>query len=106
MGVYTKFLEFFKAWQFCIFVHFCANANLNTFVLQESAQEKFKRKFAENPFVPIGCLLTAAALTYGLYSFKSGRRQMSQTMMRARIGAQGFTVLSILVGIGYNASKS
>ena len=39
---------------------------------QESFKEKFNRKFKENPFVPIGCAATAAALTYGLWSFRQG----------------------------------
>lgn len=39
---------------------------------QETFKEKFNRKFSENPFVPIGCLATAAALTYGLWSFRHG----------------------------------
>ena len=39
---------------------------------EESAKDKLKRKFAENPFVPVGCGLTAAALSYGLWSFRQG----------------------------------
>lgn len=39
---------------------------------EETLKEKFKRKFYENPFVPIGCGLTAVALTYGLWSFRQG----------------------------------
>jgi hypothetical protein len=39
---------------------------------QESFKEKFNRKFSENPFVPIGCAATAAALIYGLWSFRQG----------------------------------
>ncbi|EFX69210.1 hypothetical protein DAPPUDRAFT_231704 [Daphnia pulex] len=67
---------------------------------QETFKEKFNRKFSENPFVPIGCLATAAALTYGLWSFRHGRPQMSQKMMRLRIAAQGFTVVGLMVGVG------
>ncbi len=39
---------------------------------QETLKEKFNRKFNENPFVPIGCGLTACALMYGLWSFRQG----------------------------------
>lgn len=52
----------------------------------------------------IGCLATAGALSFGLYSFKQGERQMSQYMMRARILAQGFTVVALIVGVGLSLS--
>lgn len=65
----------------------------------ETTKEKFIRKFYSNPFVPVGCLLTAGALTVGLYNFRTGNRQMSQYMMRARIAAQGFTVVALIVGV-------
>jgi len=66
---------------------------------QETAGEKFKRKFYENPFVPIGCGLTATALGFGLWSFRKGERQMSQKMMRLRIVGQGFTIGALMFGI-------
>ncbi|PNF26301.1 HIG1 domain family member 2A, mitochondrial [Cryptotermes secundus] len=72
----------------------------------ESTQDKFLRKVKENPFVPIGCLATFSALSYGLWSFRQGRRQMSQYMMRVRIAAQGFTVVALIVGIGISATRS
>jgi len=68
-------------------------------------QEKFVRKFNENPFIPIGCLMTAGALTYGLYNFRKGRSHKSQMLMRLRIGAQGFTVAALLVGMGMSNIK-
>lgn len=71
----------------------------------ETTQEKFFRKIKENPFVPIGCLATFGALSYGLWSFRQGKRQMSQYMMRLRIGAQGFTVVALIVGIGLSATR-
>lgn len=39
---------------------------------EETLKEKFNRKFNENPFVPVGCGLTAVALMYGLWSFRQG----------------------------------
>ncbi|XP_059554230.1 HIG1 domain family member 2A, mitochondrial [Myotis daubentonii] len=72
----------------------------------ESFKEKFLRKTRENPMVPIGCLGTAAALTYGLYCFHRGQSQRSQLMMRTRIAAQGFTVAAILAGLAVSALKS
>lgn len=71
----------------------------------ETFGEKTKRKFGENPLIPIGCLLTASALIYGLWSFKQGNRQMSQYMMRARVIAQGFTIFAFVAGVGFTAAK-
>ncbi|XP_040832176.1 HIG1 domain family member 2A, mitochondrial [Ochotona curzoniae] len=72
----------------------------------ESFKEKFLRKTRENPMVPLGCLGTAAALSYGLYCFHRGQSQRSQLMMRTRIAAQGFTVAAILMGLAASAMKS
>ncbi|XP_022917462.1 HIG1 domain family member 2A, mitochondrial [Onthophagus taurus] len=66
----------------------------------ETTKDKFIRKMKENPFVPIGCLATTAALGYGIWSFSSGNTKMSQMMMRTRVAAQGFTIVALLVGLG------
>uniref|UniRef100_A0A182W4H1 HIG1 domain-containing protein n=1 Tax=Anopheles minimus TaxID=112268 RepID=A0A182W4H1_9DIPT len=66
----------------------------------ETTKEKMVRKINENPLVPIGCAATLTALGFGLWNFRQGRSQMSQYMMRARILAQGFTVLALIIGVG------
>ncbi|XP_066248245.1 HIG1 domain family member 2A, mitochondrial [Euwallacea similis] len=71
---------------------------------QESKLEKLVRKCKENPLVPIGAAATTAALGYGLWSFRHGRAQMSQYMMRTRVGAQFFTVMALVVGYMYSAN--
>ncbi|XP_023690375.1 HIG1 domain family member 2A, mitochondrial [Paramormyrops kingsleyae] len=71
----------------------------------EGFKEKFIRKTKENPFVPLGCLGTTGALTYGLIAFKQGKTRQSQLLMRARIFAQGFTVVAIIVGVAATALK-
>ncbi|KXJ71035.1 HIG1 domain family member 2A, mitochondrial [Aedes albopictus] len=71
----------------------------------ETTREKMERKVKENPLVPIGCAATLSALGYGLWSFRQGRKQMSQYMMRARILAQGFTVMALIVGVGMTYTK-
>ncbi|KAI4461344.1 hypoxia-inducbile hig1 -related [Holotrichia oblita] len=71
----------------------------------ETTKEKMIRKIKENPFVPLGCLATTAALCYGLWSFRTGQRKMSQYMMRTRIAAQGFTIVALIVGLGMSAIK-
>ncbi|XP_076018907.1 HIG1 domain family member 2A, mitochondrial [Genypterus blacodes] len=71
----------------------------------ETFKEKFMRKTKENPLVPIGCLGTAGALTYGLRAFLKGNTRQSQMLMRGRIFAQGFTVVAIVVGVFVTAVK-
>ncbi|CAH0555225.1 unnamed protein product [Brassicogethes aeneus] len=77
--------------------------DMDTVMPTETQSQKFLRKFKENPFVPLGCLATSMALGYGLYTFKTGQRKMSQYMMRTRIAAQGLTVLALVMGIGMGA---
>ncbi|XP_010743026.2 HIG1 domain family member 2A, mitochondrial [Larimichthys crocea] len=74
-------------------------------VKDETFKDKFIRKTKENPFVPIGCLGTAGALMYGLRSFHQGKTRQSQLSMRARIFAQGFTVVAIIFGVVVTAVK-
>ena len=52
-----------------------------------------------------GCLATAGALTYGLVMFKRGNTAKSQTMMRARVAAQGLTIVAIVVGVAMGAGR-
>ncbi|KAI8035353.1 HIG1 domain family member 2A, mitochondrial [Drosophila gunungcola] len=73
--------------------------DLGPVVEVETTKEKLQRKIKENPLVPLGCLATTAALTAGLYNFRTGNRKMSQLMMRTRIAAQGFTVFALIVGV-------
>ncbi|KAH8303731.1 hypothetical protein KR018_008973 [Drosophila ironensis] len=73
--------------------------DLGPVVEMETTKEKLMRKIKENPLVPIGCVATTAALTAGLYNFRTGNRKMSQLMMRSRIAAQGFTVLALIAGV-------
>ncbi|XP_002740038.1 HIG1 domain family member 2A, mitochondrial-like [Saccoglossus kowalevskii] len=72
---------------------------------QEGFKEKLTRKVKENPFIPIGMLATTTALTWGLVQFRKGNTRNSQMMMRMRIGAQGFTVIALIMGIALGASK-
>ncbi|OQR85935.1 hypothetical protein ACHHYP_11160 [Achlya hypogyna] len=68
-------------------------------MMMESGMDKFKRKFTENPFVPVGCAVTAVILAGGLRTFVSGGdSRTQQKFMRARIFAQGATVVALAVG--------
>ena len=72
--------------------------DLDNDFMGETIFEKAKRKTRENPLVPLGALATTAALTVGLISFTRGETQMQQYMMRARVGAQAFTIICIVAG--------
>lgn len=72
--------------------------NMNVSVSTETAWERTIRKSRENPFVPIGFTATVGALAYGVYSFSQGRSLMSNYMMRARVMAQGFTIVAMVAG--------
>ena len=52
----------------------------------------------QNPFIPLGAIGTAGCLMVGLVSFVRKDSAKSQTMMRGRIAAQGFTVIAMCIG--------
>lgn len=54
----------------------------------------------------LGCAATAGALSYGLWCFRTGRTKMSQTMMRMRLVAQGFTITALVVGVVMTSGKT
>ena len=46
-------------------------------------------------------MATVGALTYGLLSFVRGDTKMQQYMMRARVAAQGGTIVAVAGGVLY-----
>mmetsp|Transcript_14001 Transcript_14001/g.22886 ORF Transcript_14001/g.22886 Transcript_14001/m.22886 type:complete len:102 (-) Transcript_14001:33-338(-) len=72
---------------------------------EETFAEKFKRKFAAEPLVPIGAFVTAGVLGAGFLSFKRGNQQLSQKMMRARVVAQLATITALGYGAYYSAEN-
>merc|ERR1712142_607653 len=65
----------------------------------ETRNEKFQRKFGNNPFILIGGISTAACLTAGLYGMLAKNSVFQQKMMRGCVVAQGFTFGSVFVGL-------
>jgi len=65
----------------------------------ETSMEKFWRKAAKDPIVPIGAAVTAGILLAGLRAFNRGDKQRSQQLMRYRVLAQGITIAGMMVGI-------
>lgn len=72
---------------------------------QETQIQKLKRKVRENPLVPIGMGCTVAALVLGIANFQRGHQRNQQIMMRARVLAQGGTVLALVTGLYFAATK-
>ncbi len=65
----------------------------------ETGFEKLKRRMREEPFVPLGCAVTAIVLGGGLRSFvRAADARTQQRFMRARVVAQGGTVIAIAIG--------
>ena len=56
----------------------------NMFEMPENFWNKGLRKCRENPFVPIGALVTAGFLAGGFRAFKNGEKKKMQYMMRGR----------------------
>jgi hypothetical protein len=70
---------------------------------QETGLRKVLRRLKEEPLVPIGCILTVAAFTNAYRAMKRGDHHGVQRMFRARIAAQGFTVVAMVAGGMYYA---
>ena len=52
-----------------------------------------------------GCVATVAALSFGLLQFKRGNTKRSQLAMRARVVAQGGTVIALVVGVLWTSGR-
>ncbi|XP_076242219.1 HIG1 domain family member 2A, mitochondrial [Calliopsis andreniformis] len=74
-------------------------------IIHETFRQKLLRKTLENPFIPIGTVATVSALVCGLYHFYKGNSKMSNYMMRARVGAQAFTICAFLGGFMITSSR-
>ncbi len=70
---------------------------------KESGAQKLFRKIKEEPLIPIGCALTVAAFVNSAVAIRRGDSQAAQRMFRARVAAQGFTVLAMVGGGMYYA---
>ncbi|KAK3904594.1 hypoxia induced protein conserved region-domain-containing protein [Staphylotrichum tortipilum] len=69
----------------------------------ESGAKKIVRKIKEEPLIPIGCALTVAAFVNAYRAMRRGDHHGVQRMFRARVAAQGFTVVAMVAGGMYYA---
>mmetsp|Transcript_55383 Transcript_55383/g.64773 ORF Transcript_55383/g.64773 Transcript_55383/m.64773 type:complete len:157 (-) Transcript_55383:311-781(-) len=67
----------------------------------ETFEEKLYRKFSQEPFIPIGCVLTTYCLVSGIKSFMDRDAARSQLMMRGRVVAQTSTIVAFMVYAGW-----
>ncbi|KAI1421501.1 mitochondrial hypoxia responsive domain-containing protein [Xylaria sp. FL1777] len=68
---------------------------------QETGFQRVSRKLREEPLIPLGTILTCAALYNAWRAMRRGDHASVQRMFRARIGAQAFTVLAMVAGGAY-----
>ena len=70
----------------------------DTEFFEESRSQKLFRKIRQEPLIPMGCLATCYALYQASKSIRHGNPVRTNKMFRARIYAQGFTLVAIVAG--------
>ncbi|PMD52436.1 uncharacterized protein K444DRAFT_647313 [Hyaloscypha bicolor E] len=68
---------------------------------EENRWQKFSRRLKEEPLIPLGCVLTCMALFGASRSIRAGDHNRTNRMFRARIYAQGFTLVAMIAGSVY-----
>lgn len=71
----------------------------------ETSYDKLLRKMKEEPFIPFGMGATTLILVGGVVSFGLKRTKLSQQLMRARVVAQGATLVAVVVA-SFSAIKA
>jgi len=64
----------------------------------ETTGQKFARKCKENPYVPIGGLLTVGNLVMAILHLARGESRKMNYWLRGRVAMQGITVVALLIG--------
>ncbi|KAL7939710.1 hypoxia induced protein conserved region domain-containing protein [Trichoderma chlorosporum] len=67
----------------------------------ERPMQKVKRKLKEEPLVPLGIGLTVFAFVNAYRALRRGDSRQANKMFRARVAAQGFTVIAMVAGSMY-----
>ncbi|KAL7908847.1 hypoxia induced protein conserved region domain-containing protein [Trichoderma velutinum] len=67
----------------------------------EGPMQKVKRKLREEPLVPLGIGLTVFAFVNAYRALRRGDSRQANKMFRARVAAQGFTVIAMVAGSMY-----
>ncbi|KAJ4329228.1 Respiratory supercomplex factor 1, mitochondrial [Fusarium piperis] len=67
----------------------------------ERPMQKVFRKIKEEPLIPLGIGLTSLAFVNAYRALRRGDSKQANRMFRARVAAQGFTVIAMLAGSMY-----
>ncbi|KAH7155738.1 altered inheritance of mitochondria protein 31, mitochondrial [Dactylonectria estremocensis] len=67
----------------------------------EGPLQKVMRKIKEEPLIPLGMGLTTLAFVNSYRALRRGDSKAANRMFRARVAAQGFTVLAMVAGSMY-----
>ncbi|KAI9163170.1 Respiratory supercomplex factor [Paramyrothecium foliicola] len=67
----------------------------------EKPMQKVVRKLKEEPLVPLGVGLTVFAFVNAYRALRRGDSRQANRMFRARVAAQGFTVIAMVAGSMY-----
>ena len=78
----------------------CTQATVDCTVAHTLAIERLERPTSRAANFLAGALTTAAVLSVGFGAFINGNKELAQYMMRARVVAQGATVIAMVVSAG------
>ncbi|KAF4505614.1 hypothetical protein G6O67_007542 [Ophiocordyceps sinensis] len=67
----------------------------------ERRMKKITRRIIEEPLVPLGLCLTVFAFVNAYRALRRGDSMQANKMFRARVAAQGFTIIAMLAGSMY-----
>ncbi|BFZ63362.1 HIG1 domain member 2A [Saitoella coloradoensis] len=67
----------------------------------ETSLQKVIRKSKQQPLVPLGVFVTCFALIGATRGIRNNNKSLTNFMFRLRVGAQGFTIVAMLLGTLY-----
>lgn len=68
----------------------------------ESHSERLARKARDAPFMVAGLAGLVGLVGYGIYGFRNKQIKTSLYLIQLRVAAQGFVVVCLTAGVGYN----
>ncbi|KID93714.1 mitochondrial hypoxia responsive domain-containing protein, partial [Metarhizium majus ARSEF 297] len=81
--------------------HLPSSFDDNEEFFNERPMQKVVRKLKEEPLIPLGVGLTVFAFVNAYRALRRGDSRQANKMFRARVAAQGFTVIAMVAGSMY-----